>query len=716
MIKSTHMKSMFVASGVLAASVCFAAAPTDVYLLIGQSNMAGRGELNATNRVDATRVLKWDAAAGEWVAGEEPINQDTDKPLAGLAASFARQMADESPDAVIGLVPAAVGGTQLREWMPGCTFYTNAVARCRAALAKGGTLKGILWHQGCADSWRADFATTYAARLEQMVAQLRADLGAEGVPLVAGEIGRFLDDYVWQGPDGKEIRYTCWRTVNEQIHAAAKRIPKMKVVSSEGLLDRGDVLHFGTPSLRVLGRRYADAMRTFVAPPLRAAWFRRDITPAVGTKLAGYGPNDVSVAKNDALEACGLCLDDGVRKAMLVSLDVLGMDDGNVLAMRKAVAEELGTGPEAVLISCTHTHEGPHTRALRHSLGEEAGGHGGRQSGIDAKALEAIRTALKGAAAELRDARRWREVAVGFHSAAIDENRNRRFTTADNCASFIAHRRTLHGIATGIADKELGTVALLDPKSFEPLYVIGNYAAHPLAAHAPGRGGLRISADFPGFYRRYVTQETGAEAMFVQGAAGDLVPKGDELGLAAARRTGENLAMESIASLIDIQRNAGRFVLESPRVGVSSLRFASPVRAVYRKADGRDSIDYELQLLAIGDVCFVGVPGETVNELGLEFKWHSPFKRTFVAYCSTGYWGYICPANLVAAGGYEPMEQRMRSRDALRMVSLAADAMQELRNRQYPGDAAPDEPYPDCRNLPVLNLPGGYKASKWSSK
>ena len=50
------------------------------------------------------------------------------------------------------------------------------------------------------------------------------------------------------------------------------------------------------------------------------------------------------------------------------------------------------------------------------------------------------------------------------------------------------------------------------------------------------------------------------------------------------------------------------------------------------------------------------------------------------------------------------------------MVSLAADAMQELRNRQYPGDAAPDEPYPDCLSLPVLNLPGGYKASKWSSR
>lgn len=44
----------------------------------------------------------------------------------------------------IGLVPAAVGGTALKEWLPDCRYYTNAVDRCRAALAGGGRLKGIL--------------------------------------------------------------------------------------------------------------------------------------------------------------------------------------------------------------------------------------------------------------------------------------------------------------------------------------------------------------------------------------------------------------------------------------------------------------------------------------------------------------------------------------------------------------------------------------------
>lgn len=43
--------------------------------------------------------------------------------------------------------------------------------------------------------------------------------------------------------------------------ARAKEIPNMKVVSSEGLVHKGDKLHFDTPSLRTLGLRYAEAMR-----------------------------------------------------------------------------------------------------------------------------------------------------------------------------------------------------------------------------------------------------------------------------------------------------------------------------------------------------------------------------------------------------------------------------------------------------------------------
>ena len=128
---------------------------------------------------------------------------------------------------------------------------------------------------------------------------------------------------------------------------------------------------------------------------------------------------------------------------------------------------------------------------------------------------------------------------------------------------------------------------------------------------------------------------------------------------------------------------------------------------------GRDTEKMELQVLSIGDVAFVGVPGELVNELGLEIKWHSPFKRTFIAYCATDYFGYISTLNQVAAGGYEPQSQHFASRDTLRLVATVQDALLDLRAKMFPEDCAGDDPYPDNLALPLVNLPGGVKASKW---
>ena len=208
-------------------------------------------------------------------------------------------------------------------------------------------------------------------------------------------------------------------------------------------------------------------------------------------------------------------------------------------------------------------------------------------------------------------------------------------------------------------------------------------------------------------------RETGATAMFVSGACGDLVPKDDELGVNAARKVGENLAMASVAAIIDIKRNDGRFVIQKPRLGASIVTMESRLRAPYRKMFGRDTEKMELQVLSIGDIAFLGVPGELANELGLEIKWHSPFKRTFIAYCATDYFGYISTLNQVAAGGYEPQSQYFASRDTLRLVATAQDALLSVRSQVFPEDCTGEDPYPDNLALPIVNLPGGVKASKW---
>ena len=449
---------------------------------------------------------------------------------------------------------------------------------------------------------------------------------------------------------------------------------------------------------------------------LKAAWFVQDISCKVGSLLAGYGSHDVSVAKFDDLQLHGLALDDGKTKTMILSFDLLGMDADIIGRIRSACAKELGVKEDNVLLTCTHTHGGPHTRryASAKNYGKKADPYT-KPDAIDTEYVAFLEKATVDAVRALVRDGQWHVCKVGFHSVQCDENRNRRYTTVENLASFNAHRRALHKLTTGIADKELGTIVLLAEKNFAPLYVIGNYAAHPLASHAPGKGGKTITADYPGFYRRYVTDNTGAGAMFISGACGDIVPKDDELGVNGARRVGENLAMASVAGICDVQRNATRFVLDRPRLGAKIVKLKSRLRAPYRKMYGKEEAEMELHLMTIGDIAFVGVPGETVNELGLEIKWHSPFKRTFIAYCSTDYFGYMSPANMIAAGGYEPQSQRYASRDTLKLVMTVRDGLFDLREMLFPEDGTGEDPYPDNLALPIVNLPGGIKSSKWQS-
>ncbi len=215
-----------------------------LFLLIGQSNMAGRGPVGPEDKVPHPRVFMLNKKYA-WVPAVDPVHFD--KPAiagVGLASSFARTLADERPAATIGLVPAAFGGTSLGEWRTDGPLYMNAVDRAKEAMAHG-KLVGILWHQGEADI-PAQLAATYPERFAALIKQLRHDLGADNVPVVVGEIGHFVKDH-------------------EAINAALAKVPSVVplsgFVSAEGLTDKGDHLHFNTPSLHEFGRRYARAWK-----------------------------------------------------------------------------------------------------------------------------------------------------------------------------------------------------------------------------------------------------------------------------------------------------------------------------------------------------------------------------------------------------------------------------------------------------------------------
>lgn len=222
-----------------------------LFLLVGQSNMAGRGQVEAEDKIPHPRVVML-SKAGEWVPAVDPLHFDKSSAGTGLGKTFGAQIAEANPGITVGLIPCAVGGSPIDSWKPG-EFYkpTNshpwddAMKRAKLAMEKG-TLKGILWHQGESDS-NAKSAPTYGTRLQNLVKAFRAELG--DVPFLVGQLGQY-EGIAWEEPR---------KTVDQAHQNLAKELPRVAFVSSTGFKHKGDKVHFDSASMREFGKRYAEA-------------------------------------------------------------------------------------------------------------------------------------------------------------------------------------------------------------------------------------------------------------------------------------------------------------------------------------------------------------------------------------------------------------------------------------------------------------------------
>jgi pimeloyl-ACP methyl ester carboxylesterase len=226
-----------------------------LYLLVGQSNMAGRGTIEGVDLSINPRVLSLDPQ-DRWVVAMDPLHND--KPGiagVGLGTTFGKVMAEENPDVVIGLIPCAVGGTSIGQWAKGAPpvgnwgkLYENAIRRAKIA-QRDGVIKGILWHQGEADSSPTKIAA-YQESLTKLVANFRADLECPDASFVAGMLG------VWDPQ-----RHASRKAFNDNLAGLPDWFAKAAVVDSSELPHRGDNTHFSSAALREFGRRYAAALQ-----------------------------------------------------------------------------------------------------------------------------------------------------------------------------------------------------------------------------------------------------------------------------------------------------------------------------------------------------------------------------------------------------------------------------------------------------------------------
>ena len=216
-------------------------------LIIGQSNMAGRGFFEDVEPIDNSdggiKVLR----NGRWIPMYGPVNPDRKTARVNLAESFAKRYHEEK-GVEVGIIPCADGGTCLDQWAVGGLLFDHACYMAELA-SRTSTIAAVLWHQGESDC-SEERASLYEKKLEKIFDAFRKRLGLADVPFIVGGLGDFLYDFFT--PD----RYEPMEKVNNALQNYAKTHKMTGFASAKGLGANPDNLHFSAPALREFGIRY----------------------------------------------------------------------------------------------------------------------------------------------------------------------------------------------------------------------------------------------------------------------------------------------------------------------------------------------------------------------------------------------------------------------------------------------------------------------------
>jgi len=410
---------------------------------------------------------------------------------------------------------------------------------------------------------------------------------------------------------------------------------------------------------------------------LQTGFARVDITPPLGITVSGYFATRYADGVRDPLYATAVAFDDGEKRTVVMSLDLIGFNQSLMDEYRPEIARTIGTDAEGVFIACTHTHLGPCTANAR----------GVRENPeyiqwLGKRLCDAATLAVKDMAPTKMLYTRGEAKDVAFI---------RRFRMKDGSV------RTNPGWQNPDIDHALGTPdenssLLILKRENKPEIGIVNFQVHPDVI-----GGCSLSADFPKFVRdTYEKMIDNSLCMYLNGAQGDTNhidvrrSGGPEAhGYLRAKYMGKKIALSVIANYelaeelsgekvayaqknITVKYNKGRpdQVEESIRIsdiykregieaavpGESGMRrteiVAEATRIVELMSLPDEKVLY-ITAVSVGDVAFAGFPGEPFTEIGRQVKANSKFTLTMTACAANGYEGYYPMAQVYDEGGYE---------------------------------------------------------------
>lgn len=428
---------------------------------------------------------------------------------------------------------------------------------------------------------------------------------------------------------------------------------------------------------------------------LKAGFARVDITPPFGCPLDGYFSERFVNGVLDPIELNAIALCDGEKTLVMIAADMLGIYLEDVLAIKALMKERLGLPEECIVISALHQHTSfrlfrkgvnhlnpAYAEILYLKFGDVA------QMAIDDMSECELSTAEKLAEEPIAFVRRYVTKSgkvVTNPPPKVIPDIVRRAAEADNTVRFLRFKRE------GAKD-----IALV------------NFSTHPDVVH-----GEKISADWPGFTRRFVEADNAdVSCIFFTGAQGD----SNHVDFLGEMRNGYSHSRH----MGRVVANAVKEMWDKTTPHDGGKIFAE-IKTIYNKSNTSGEEKYEeckkfeearlagtlgytphieecafarrvidirenmtiyrpipVTVVGIGDVAIVGFGGEPFTEYGTAARAAAGGKFT-LAFCATNaYQGYLPSAEAFETGGYEAAGSRFTAPLMGQVIEAAAEMLEKF--------------------------------------
>jgi len=398
----------------------------------------------------------------------------------------------------------------------------------------------------------------------------------------------------------------------------------------------------------------------------RAGVARENISPELPIWLSGYAArNRPAPDKLDDLWAKALVLEDAAgRGAVLVTIDLVGIDRELSQKVCRRIEERFKLPREAVALSVSHTHSGPVVRGNLAPMYELDQRETARINDYTAKLEDQLVGVVGAAIKALAPAR----LSWGTGTARFAVNRR------NNPEGEVPQRREA-GALVGPVDHDVPVLAIHDGGGELRAIVCG------YACHATTLDDYQLSGDWPGMGQNELERRhPGTTVLFWAGCGGDQNPvprrsvewvnthgrafaDGVDAALAKPLKPIEpTLEMNYEEIALPFGELPTRKHLESVAAegNPHQARWARYLLEIWdRDGELAATYPYPVQVWQLGsDITWIFLGGEVVVDYALRLKSELGRETTWVAAYSNDVMGYIASQRVLAEGGYEGGESR----------------------------------------------------------